>query len=288
MILQTLPAPVPQLAVLPSPPPPPPQHQQTVKLSPIHTTTYYYYPASIDGPYQTYITPARTPTAKMPGRIVDFGSNTVCRPARDDERNVMQSFSAHAAHCARCDDPFRVYLHGGTLCDRGHAYARDVAQYVYSKAGKAYSVVDRNATDARVQIEIPAKCDAIRGLLKAVDQGLKVRSQNRQQSAALRPVVVSHDRTYPVPDRRLLPTERRDGYDVLEVAPRRREERKRAEGGGHRDRRRETIYVPTSSSSGKGSLYDKDAEERRRRRQSQGEPVIVYAEPRRRKEQYYR
>jgi hypothetical protein len=244
-----------------------------VKLSPFHTTTYYYYPSasaqSIDTHRQHYITPARTP-AKMVGRVVEFvpSSNTICRPARDDERDVMQHFASHASRCPRCEDPFRVYMKGGTLCDRGHAYARDVAQYVYSKAGKAYSVVDRNANDARVQIEIPARCDAIRGLLKAVDQGLKVRSQ------ALRPVV-SHDRTYHVADRRQLP-DRRDGYDVLEVAPRRREERKRAEAG---DRRRETVYVP----SGRGSLYAKDEEERRRRRREQGEPVIVYAEPRRSK-----
>ena len=50
----------------------------------------------------------------------------------------------------------------------GNAYARDVAQYVYSKAGKAYSVIDRSANDARVQIEIPAKCKAIQGLLRPI------------------------------------------------------------------------------------------------------------------------
>jgi hypothetical protein len=166
-------------------------------------------------------------------------------------------------------------MEGGTLCERGHAHARDVAQYVYSKAGKAYSVIHRSATDTSIQIEIPAKCDAIRGLLKAVDQGLKVRGP------ASRPVV-THDRTYHVPGRRPLP-DRRDGYEVMEVAPRRRkaeggdrrrEERWRAEGGG---RRRETVYVP----SGRGSLYAKDEEEHRRRKREQGEPVIVNAERRR-------
>jgi hypothetical protein len=62
----------------------------------------------------------------------------------------------------------------------------------------------------------------------------------------------------PVPLRRRIP-ERRDEYDVLEVAPWRREER-RAKGG---DRRRETVYV-----TGRGSLYEKDEEERRPRRKS--------------------
>jgi hypothetical protein len=119
-------------------------------------------------------------------------------------------------------------------------------------AEMAYSVIDRSATDARVQIEIPVKCDAIRGLLRAVDKGLKVRGP------ASRPVV-THDRTYHVPDRRPLPG-RRDWYEVMEVAPRRREDRRRAEGGG---RRRE-----------------EDEKERRQRRKKLGEPVIVYAEPR--------
>jgi hypothetical protein len=187
----------------------------------------------------------------MPGRTVDFvpSLNTICRPARDDERDVMQRFAGHASHCPRCADPYHVYMKGGALCDRG----------------KAYSVVDRDANDLRVQIEIPPRCDAVRQLLKAVDKGLKARSQ------LLRPIV-SYDRTYPVAERKRLP-ERRDGYDMLEVAPQRREEKKRTEGG---ERRRDTVYVP----SGRGSLYEKDEEERRRRRREQGEPVIVYAEPR--------
>jgi hypothetical protein len=86
----------------------------------------------------------------MPDRVVEFvsASNTIYCPARDDERDVMQRFAAHASHCPRCKDPYRVYMEGGTLCERGHAHARDVAQYVYSKAGKAYSVIDRSATNA--------------------------------------------------------------------------------------------------------------------------------------------
>jgi hypothetical protein len=235
---------------------------------PRHDTTYYcYYPRAGEesGDNQYYITPAHTP-AKVPGRVVEFvlASNTICRPARDDECYVMQCFAAHASHCPRCENPCRVYIMGGTLCERGHAYARDIAQYVYSKAGKAYSVIDRSATDARVQIEIPPNCDAIRGLLRAVDKGLKVRGP------ASRPVV-THDRTSDVPDRRPLP-DRRDGYEVMEVAPRRREDRRRAEGG---DWRRGTVYV-----SGRGSLHEKHEKERRQQRKERGEPVIVYAKPR--------
>jgi hypothetical protein len=69
--------------------------------------------------------------------------NSICRPPRDDERYVMQHFAGHASHCPRCADPLHVYMKGGTLCDRGHAYARGVAQYIYCKAGKAYPVNDR-------------------------------------------------------------------------------------------------------------------------------------------------
>jgi hypothetical protein len=174
-------------------------------------------------------------------------------------------------------------MEGGTLCERGHAHARDVAQYVYFKAGKTYSVIDRSATDARVQIEIPAKCDAIRGLLKAVDQGLKV------SGPASRPVI-THDRTYHVVDRRPLP-DRRGGNEVMEVAPRRREERRRAEGGDRRQPDRRDWYKVMEvaprrreerrSAEGGDRRREKDKKERRQLRKEQGEPVIVYAESRR-------
>ncbi len=200
----------------------------------------------------------------MPGRpnnhVVFATSDKFCRPARDDEYSVMEAFSSHASRCSACADPYRVYIQGGTLCDRGHIYARDVAQYVFTKAGKAYSKMDRERNDSTVQIEIPAGCDAVRSLLKAVDRGFRARAQ--------RPVV-SHDPTYPVSDRR--PTERRAGYDVVEAAPRRREDRRR-EGG-----RRETVYVP-----GRGSLYHLDEQERQRRYEREGNVQIVIAEPRRR------
>jgi hypothetical protein len=126
---------------------------------------------------------------------------------------------------------------GDTLGERGHAYAGDVAQYVYSKAGKAYPVVDHNATDTRVQL------DGVQDLPKAIGQGLKISSQK------LSPVV-SQDRT--CPERMRLP-ERRDGYDVLEVVPRRRKER--AKSGNWRW---DTVYI-----TGRASLYEKDEKERR-------------------------
>jgi hypothetical protein len=56
------------------------------------------------------------------------------------EVDVEIRFAAHASHCK---DPFHVYVNGDTLCERGHGLF-----HIYSKASKAYSVVDRNAVDS--------------------------------------------------------------------------------------------------------------------------------------------
>jgi hypothetical protein len=170
-------------------------------------TTYHDYSdgGALPRDNQYSITTARTP-CKMVRRVkFDSTPSAFRQPAHEDELYVMQNFAGHASHCSRCKDPSR-------LCKRGHAYARDVAQYVYSEAGKADSVVNNDTTDARVQIEIPVCCDAIRGLPKAVDQGLKIGSRK------LSPVV-----SYGQAQRRR--PEWRDGDDVSELAPRRREER---------------------------------------------------------------
>jgi hypothetical protein len=118
-------------------------------------------------------------------------------------------------------------------------YARDVIQYIYSRDGKAYSVINREASDPRAQIEILPRCNAVRGLLRAVDNGLKVRSRKLRLVAAC-------DWTYSTAERRRLP-EKWDGCDMPEAAPQRREERKKSEGS---ERRQGTVYVP----SGRGSL----------------------------------
>jgi hypothetical protein len=84
----------------------------------------------------------------------DFADNTICHPSCDGEYDVIQHFAQHASRYPRCEDPYRVHIKGGTLCERGHVYAGDVVRYVYSKAGKAYSIVDRCPTTTQVQIEI--------------------------------------------------------------------------------------------------------------------------------------
>ena len=108
----------------------------------------------------------------------------------------MKAFARHASHCTSCAEPYEVYKRGGTLCPKGHQRALDVAQYVYNKGGKAYSLVDREGSQ-RVQIEIPAGCESVRSLLKAMERGLRIMKQAPS---------VSYDKTYyvsarPVPRR---------------------------------------------------------------------------------------
>jgi hypothetical protein len=116
------------------------------------------------------------------------------RPPRDDEEYVMKAFARHAAHCSACADPYLVHREGGTLCAKGHQRALDVAQYVYHKAGQAYSTVDREGYRS-VQVEIPVHYDAVRSLLRAMERGLRL-----QKGA-----VASYDKTYLVPVRPSLP-----------------------------------------------------------------------------------
>ncbi|ERF74561.1 hypothetical protein EPUS_00691 [Endocarpon pusillum Z07020] len=159
-------------------------------------------------------------------RHVGFAPEPVySRLPRVDEEYVMEHFHKHAKHCDDCHDPYKTYKKGGTLCDQGHRLAQDVAGYMYSKGGKAYSMLDRESLKQRVQVEIPPHCDKVRGLLQAVDHGLRV-----QKPGALK----SQDKNYYVPtrpDRRSYHDDRHGGA-VKE--PRRRHEEERRY---HDDRR---------------------------------------------------
>jgi hypothetical protein len=114
-------------------------------------------------------------------RSVSFEASPVySRQPFDDEKYVMKAFNRHCTRCAQCSNPYAVHKAGGTLCDKGHRRALDVAQYVYSQAGVSYSQVDRECHE-RVQLEIPVGCEAVRSLLKAMERGLRlVRSQHAQ------------------------------------------------------------------------------------------------------------
>lgn len=217
-------------------------------------------------------------------RHVGFAPELVySRCPREDEKYVMKEFHRHAIKCRQCNDPYATHLDGGTLCDRGHSLARDIARYIYSKRGRAYSIIDRESQSQRVQVEIPPKCSKVRELLEAVDHGLRVRRS--------RPVV-SHDKNYyvrPRPDKRSYYVDRygvpvsesrghvnedhrnhgyrRYGYDV--------KQRHRYEDRYQYPEKRQS--TPTTHAH-YGSLWEKDAKERQHLHSYyDGNPVYYYS-----------
>jgi hypothetical protein len=137
-----------------------------------------------------------------------------------------------------------VHVDGRTLCDRGHQHAQSVAVSVYNKAGKASSVSDRDDGLAPMQIEIPRGCEAVRELLEAMENGLRIRG----------PPVISYDRTYPIAPRVVAP-HNPPSQQLIEVIPRRRSHHHHVVA-----RRSENPHV-----AGRGSLYASDMDDRRRR-----------------------
>ncbi|MCJ1298948.1 hypothetical protein MMC08_001739 [Hypocenomyce scalaris] len=196
-------------------------------------------------------------------RQVNFGPATISRLPGDDEKYVMQEFARHASRCSACASPYSVHLAGGTLCPTGHQLAIDVAQYVYTQAGKAYSRTDRARGQQAVQIEIPASCQVVRGLLQAMDNGLRLRKATKERS---------FDRTYAVEARPVVIEERR---------PRAREE---SEERAPRLLRRPSAAAATGRREvvvGRGSLFDEDRREREKR-----ERKAVYYEVERKTPRY--
>ncbi|KAI4158306.1 MAG: hypothetical protein LQ342_007572 [Letrouitia transgressa] len=198
----------------------------------------------------------------MPSRVrqVDFAPiPAYSRLPHDDELYVMKAFARHASHCPQCIRPYEVHRQGGTLCSKGHARALDVAQYIYNKGGQSFSLIDREGNN-RVQVEIPANCEAVRSLLKAMERGLRLRRKVQP---------VSYDETYLIQPR-TLPSEH---------------------GGGRTTSRREPRYIrkpsletaeppPSKSYSGRGSLWEQDQRERERRHRKQQPPIYIHAAPR--------
>ncbi|KAL9619737.1 MAG: hypothetical protein Q9160_005668 [Pyrenula sp. 1 TL-2023] len=184
---------------------------------------------------------------------------TVRRPAREDEKLVMQTFVKHARHCHDCANPLKTYKDGGYLCDRGHAYAQDIAEYLYLKAGVMFSKYDQTRDYMPMQVETPAGFEVVRDLLRVLDNSLKKR----------RPApVISHDKNYYAPDRRSYPPDNLYDHEVIEVEPRRQHEVRRHKS----EKKKKAAYVP-----GRGSLYRQDEKDRKQRQEE--EPVIVYAAP---------
>lgn len=174
----------------------------------------------------------------------------------------MSRFARHASRCAQCADPVEAFHSVGSLCDSGNKYARDLAQYIYSKNGKAYSVVDRQQRHEKIMVEVPANLSVVKKLCKAVDAGLTLRREEPR-------VRIVDQRTEKKPLERR--EERAYAYDTVTIRPSSSREEKRRRDGRER---KETIYV-----KGRGSLYEKDEAERRARAEGQG-PIIVDVSPR--------
>ena len=177
----------------------------------------------------------------------------------------MKTFARHATHCPSCCHPYDIYRRGSTLCSKGHQRALDVAQYVYNKAGQAYSLVDREGNQ-RVQIEIPVGCEVVRELLKAMERGLRL------MKAA---PAVSYDETYYIAPRRAQSTHEWPAEREVRYARKPRLETAEPPAWYDRQQRREKPYY-----SGRGSLYEQDMKERERKFGRQQQPIYYTAAPR--------
>ncbi|PWY76989.1 hypothetical protein BO70DRAFT_397878 [Aspergillus heteromorphus CBS 117.55] len=169
------------------------------------------------------------------------------RDLADDENYVIAAFENHASHCSKCADPVKVHREDRSLCKRGHQYARDVAEYLCSKNGKIYSVVDLERNQPTL-VKVPLRCDAVRQLLEAIEEGLRVNRKDETTAKLPRQrPVISYDQTYPAPPRRTEPV----ACDtIIEREPRALQ------------RRRVIVHNSPKSSPSRGSLYEADAADR--------------------------
>lgn len=237
---------------------------------------------------------ARGPTSSQ--RIVGFASEVQSiREPRQDELSVISHFARHADRCPYCHDPYAAYIQDKSLCDRGIGLAKDVANYLYAKGGKPFSIVDRQSGD-RVQVQIPAGMEAVSLLIKAIDRGMVLKK--RPAVVVSRKVEADKIERTPYQSSRLESalksprpkeyTEERRYHDgpveIVERAPR----RQRIEQAYHSDRvgdrsryeRRERPMSVIYPEERRGSLYLRDEEEKRQRRQYEREPIVIVAEPR--------
>jgi hypothetical protein len=206
------------------------------------------------------------------------------RRPRLDEEYVMKHFHRHAKRCEDCYDPYSTHISGRTLCDKGHMLAQDVARYMYSKGGRAYSMLDRESLRQRVQVEIPPNCDKVRGLLRAVDHGLRVQKPGP---------VKSHDQNYYVPSRpnRRSYQEDRHAVPAKESRKYRDDDRRYYEDRRYRydpkyqygdqyhypEKRQERRQSLPTDYAPYGSLWETDAKERKHRQSYyDGNPVYYY------------
>jgi hypothetical protein len=191
------------------------------------------------------------------------------RELEDDEEYVMTAFERHASHCSQCAEPLRVHKEGRSLCDRGHQYALDVAEYLYSENGKAKSVIDRELSQPTL-VKIPRDCVAVRGLLLAIEDGMRLQRKEQEKAHAQTQTqarvqvvapIISYDRTYPIAPRQANTQQPIAVNEIIEREPRTL-------------KRRRVIVYQSPRGSSRGSLYDSDAADRVER--SKESPSRIY------------
>ncbi|KAJ5317036.1 hypothetical protein PENANT_c030G05483 [Penicillium antarcticum] len=199
----------------------------------------------------------------MPAPIEITDPLVVVRDLADDESLVVTEFEEHAIHCRHCSNAVETLRDGRSLCDQGNAGARTLIQYIHSRNGKYYSVVDAEAGKS-TRVKLPRDAYSVRNLLTAIEQGLRLRSK---PVIVQNPVQVpstgrSYDRTYPIPARRVSSEQVRprsmspETYQIIERTPRSSRSPAsimyRSPGGSS----------PSRPSSSRGSLYNTDRQER--------------------------
>ncbi|KAK0821183.1 hypothetical protein LTR91_017422 [Friedmanniomyces endolithicus] len=161
-------------------------------------------------------------------------------------------------HCRQCDDCYAPF-HVRNLCAIGHGLASDLAEHVYRLDGKVYSRTKDN--HKLVQVELPREYVHVAQLLKSME------SVPRTTSRAA--PVISYDRTYPAPARRITLDEEddyREGTKVtIEPEPARTHSKTQSHSK-HRSTRYRTVIVEDEDTAARtpvqkerrGSLYYDD------------------------------
>ncbi|KAJ5089798.1 hypothetical protein N7532_008482 [Penicillium argentinense] len=121
----------------------------------------------------------------MPAPVEIVSAPAVVRNLEGDEQFVLDQFEQHANHCTQCSSAIEA-LHD-TLCERGHAYAVDVTNYLYSQGGKYFAAVDRENGKLR-RVKLPREVRSVPHLLEGVESGLLLKSSRRGRTrGAVRP-----------------------------------------------------------------------------------------------------
>ncbi|KAK5946217.1 hypothetical protein PMZ80_000358 [Knufia obscura] len=195
-------------------------------------------------------------------RTVSWAASEGARDPLCDEKDVMKTFHKHVKHCDTCYSSLSSWRSGASLCSKGHNYVVDMQPYFFCKAGKPYSLIDRQQRSEMNRVLVPVEYKYVSTLFEALNAGYSTNPSRRPQ----RPKVVVH---HPAP--------------VIREAEPRRYERptiiipREQYSPSHRSPRIGDRYVEERRHREpryRGSLYHED--ERRRHRH---DAEVIYASP---------